>query len=224
MFVMYFYSYIIAYGNEIERDLAKRCIERCFEILNEKQNKETGYWGNYPDKKHGCFGAAHLYLFYDYFKKEIAHKEKIIDSTLTFHSGNGLCINEEGGGCEDYNLLEIYLRVSTQTDYRKNEVLEKAYLMRNEIVAAQNNDGGFSYKFYKPMNIFERIVNSKRKQAVYRYSSWGKMETAVYSSDLWASYFRTLSLAAADQLIDGKTQLNSYHLPGWGYLHEQPTL
>jgi len=220
MFMMYFFSYIIFYGNDNNKNQAKKCIEICFDVLNKKQDKNTGYWGtnlNGNNLVDGAFGAAHIFLFYDYFKKEIQYKKKIIDSTLTLHSENGF-FGDEGGACEDYDLIEIYLRVLKQTDYKKSEIIEELKKIRNEIINSQNKDGGFSYKFYKPKSVFEKIFKSKSKKVTYKYSSWNKMETPVYFSDLWGTYFRSLSLVALDLLIDNKKEYNSYHLPGWGYI------
>lgn len=219
MFVMYFYAYLEKYGNNEVSQKAAECIEKCFDILNEKQNPKTGYWGNYPDMKHNCFGAAHIYMFYGYFKKDIRYVDRIIDSTLKFHCNNGLAINEEGGACEDYNLIEIYLRALKQTDYKKDEIFEKLRLMKKKINRSQNRDGGFSYRFYRPKNLFERIKNYKPEKK-YNYSSWELMETSVYNSDLWGTYFRMLSLAAIDFILEDKRKYKSYNLPGWGYIYE----
>jgi hypothetical protein len=225
MFVMYFFSYIIKFGREDKKIKAKDQIELCFEILNGRQDKNTGYWGtefNNNDLYDGAYGAAHIFLFYDYFGKEIRYKEKIIDSTLKLHFGNGLS-GREGGACEDYDLIEIYLRTLKQTGYRKDEIIFNLKKMRGIMINFQHKDGGFPYKFYKAKSIIHRIFGKAPRDIKYKYSSWNKMETLVYESDLWGTYFRVLSLTVLDLLIDDKDNYNynSYHLPGWGYLNRQ---
>lgn len=221
MFLLYFFSYLVKYGNKENREKSKEAIETSFKILNVKQAKNTGLWGtnlnnnNIPD---GVYGAAHIYLFYEYFQKEIHYKEKIIDSVITMHSKNGLSQNEEGGACEDYDLVEIYSRVLKQTDYRKNEVFEQLSKMYSVIDNAQQKDGGFSYKLYRPKNISDRLFKRKPKDAVYTYSSWSQMITPIYYSDIWATFFRILTLESIGRMINRSKKLQSYTLPGWGYI------
>ncbi len=221
MFMMYFLSYLDKYGNSEKKQQVKKCIELCFEVLNSKQDESTGYWGtnlNGNDLKDGALGASHIFLFYDYFKKDIQYKERIIDSTLKLHSKNGLAVSVEGGACEDYDLIEIYLRVLKKSEYGKSEIIENLEKMKKEIIESQNKDGGFSYRFYKFRSLLERAIKYRPKKITYKYSSWKLMEASVYHSDAWATYFRLLSLAIIDLILENKKDHKSYNLPGWGYI------
>lgn len=221
MFLLYFFAYLIKYGNKENSEKSKEAIETSFKILSAKQDKNTGLWGtnlnnnNIPD---GVYGAAHIYLFYEYFNKEIQYKERIIDSVISMHVENGLSQTKEGGACEDYDLVEIYSRVLKQTDYRKNEVFEQLSKMYSVIDNAQQKDGGFSYKLYRPKNISDRLFKRKPKDAVYTYSSWSQMITPIYYSDIWATFFRMLTLESIGRMINRSKKLQSYTLPGWGYI------
>lgn len=218
MFWLYFYSYILNYGQEHDRQKAAECIDCAFKVLNERQDKNTGYWGtdlNDNNLVDGCFGAAHIYLFYDYFNREIQYPEKIIDNTLSLHSFNGLMLSQEGGACEDYDAVEIYLRVAKQSDYRKNEINDKLYRMKKTIIKNQDPSGGFPYRFTPRKLGFIK----QKKTANYRYSSWELMETDIYQPDTWGTFFRLLSVAAIDSILaDNPEKYNSYRLPGWGYI------
>lgn len=218
MFWLYFYAYIIKYGNATDKARAKGCIEFSFNLLNSKQDKNTGYWGtdlNNNNIVDGCFGAAHIYLFYDYFGREINYKEKIIDNTLTLHTKNGLILTSEGGACEDYDAVEIYLRLMKQTVYRKQDIIKQLVKMKKTINRNQEPYGGFPYRIsQKKYGLFKQ-----RKEDVYRYSSWELMESRLYYSDSWGTFFRLLTLAVIDKLLQPENRwYKSYALPGWGYI------
>jgi len=102
MFMMYFLSYLIKY-DFTRKDMALICMEECFNILDKKQDKNTGFWGtdiNNNNMMDGLAGAAHIYFFYDFYNKEIKYKDKIIDSLLSFHK-DILIGSVEGGAGED---------------------------------------------------------------------------------------------------------------------------
>jgi hypothetical protein len=217
MFYIYFYAYIIAYGEDLEKLKAEECIELVFTILNAKQDKNTGYWGtdlNGNDLVDGCFGAAHILLFYEFFNKDIQYLETIIDSTLSLHSQNSLILSLEGGACEDYDAVELYLRVLKHTDYRKQDIINHLESMREVILEKQNRNGGFPYRFWEKQKPFQ----FKPPGATYMYSSWDTMESRIYYPDLWGTYFRLLTVAAIEKILKYENDYQSYHLPGWGYL------
>lgn len=210
MFMLFFFSYLERYNKKL-RNKARQCIQLSFQILNEKQDKNTGFWGtNYNNNNlmDGCAGSAHIYIFYDYFHKEIKHAEKIIDSTLLLHKYK--LINGKGGGaCEDYDAIECYFRCLRQTDYKKNEIIRKLSKMRAIISRSQNRNGGYPYKCpYLFCNYND----------VYKYSSWDKMTTPIYKPDIWGTFFRDISIKVIDYIIDNKKDFQSYQLPGWGYI------
>ncbi len=220
MFWLYFYSYIEKYGNESDKEKAKECIDYSFTVLNEKQDKNTGYWGtdlNNNDLVDGCFGAAHILLFYDYFNRTIQYKEQIIDNTLSLHSKNGLILTPEGGACEDYDAVEIYLRLLKQTEYRKRDIINQIEKMYHVINRNQETDGGFPYR----ISLRKYGLFKQKKEDVYRYSSWEMMEARLYYSDTWATYFRLLTLAAIDNILkENNKWFHSYSLPGWGFIQK----
>ena len=217
MFFIYFYAYILAYGVDSEKRKAEECIELVFTILNAKQDKNTGYWGtdlNGSDLVDGCFGAAHILLFYDYFNRDIQYMETIIDSTLSLHAQNSLILGLEGGACEDYDAVELYLRVLKHTDYRKQDIINHMEIMREVVIKKQNGNGGFPYRFWHKNNLFQL----KPPETSYMYSSWDVMESRIYYPDLWGTFFRLLTVAAIEKILEYKNDYQSYHLPGWGYL------
>lgn len=219
MFLLYFLFYVEKYADSNKAEEAKKKIEEIIFLLTKTQDINTGFWGtnlNGNDLYDGCFGAAHIYIFYDYLNLEIPYVEKVIDHTLKLHHSNGLMKSKHGGACEDYDAIDIYLRCLNQTDYRTNEIFDILYKMRQIIKASQNNDGGFSYKIED--SISKNFFYNNILQRSYTYSGWKLMETPSFKSDLWATWFRSLSINVIDYLLDKKEDFNSYNLPAWGFV------
>jgi len=220
MFLFYFFAYVNKYGSPSEKTSVRIVIDRYFNLLDEHQDKTTGYWGHGKSLFRKAYGAAHLYLFYDYFEREIPFVDRILDSTLLLHARNGLAETAEGGACEDYDLIEIYLRVLKQTNYKRDEVISKLITMRKTILVNTNSQGGFPYKFYRWPFLLHRVLQVRPSEKIaYSYSSLRSMTTPVYYPDCWATFFRNLSLNAID-LVTDKKRVPSYGLPGWGFLYK----
>ena len=219
MFLMYFLTYSLKYLN-VDKEEYRSYIDKIFHFLNKNQNAGNGFWGNDVTTKSmyaKAYGAAHIYLFYDFYNKEISFSNKIIDSCLKMHSKNGLIQSLEGGACEDYDIIEIYHRCLKQTDYRKEEVFEKLYMMKKTLMSDEKRDNSFSYKKY-PKSKIHKYFDKKVITNKYKYSSWDYMETPVYLSDIWGTFFRHLSLKLVDNILEGKTNYNSSTIPSWGYI------
>lgn len=220
MFILYYFFYTVQHGSDNQALKAKESISIIMGLLNRTQDSQTGYWGTNLNNRNlldGCFGAAHIYLFYDYLGHEIPYIKKIVDSTLSLHNKNGLLGSRYGGACEDYDAIEIYLRCLNQTDYRKNEIANKLVQMHEIISSSQNRDGGFSYRISESKlrrNIYSYIIKKE-----YLYSGWGKMKTNSFRSDIWATWFRILSLTVIEKIIENKGDFCSYSLPAWGYIN-----
>ena len=221
MFIFYFSSYLLKYGDVEAKNLAERNIDILFEVLNEKQDPDTGYWGTELNNRNlidGCYGAAHILLFYDYFKKDIRYTDKIIDNTLFLHSENGLMGNKYGGACEDYDAIDIYLRCMRYTDHRKSDIISQLLKMKEQMLKRESPSGGFPYRISN--NPIRRTIKIAMKRS-YRYSGWGGMETLAYLPDIWATWFRSMSLAVIDLITENKKDFYSYSLPAWGFIDLQ---
>ncbi|MCK3683747.1 hypothetical protein [Maribellus sp. YY47] len=221
MFILYFLFYQEKYG---EGDLSARAgslIPEFINLLNKNQDKNTGFWGtnlNNNDLYDGCFGAAHIYFFYDYLGAEIQYVNKIIDNTLLLHNEKGLLKSKYGGACEDYDAIDIYLRCLKQTDYRKQEIFDILGKMRSTIGKSQNPDGGFSYRITD--SFLRKTVFSHILKREYSYSGWDRMKTLSFQPDLWATWFRALSLKVIDLILENRKDFYSYNLPAWGYINK----
>ena len=217
MFLFYFLTY------EQERmGLDNRKLINClFDFLDSKQDPDTGFWGKHAgaNLENSMYGAAHIYLFYDYHRREINYKEQIIDNVIKLQNPNGLFGPNCGGACEDYNGIEILSVLAEKTRHKQEiikEIISKTY---GQIQNNQNRDGGFSYRIDN-RDIIEKLKNKiKQRDPSYKYSGWDRMRSNMLKSDLWGTYFRILTLAKIERMlkINNEDKYTFYSLPGWGY-------
>lgn len=222
MFLLFFLAYEREKGNTTAYDGS---LARIFACLDQLQDGTTGFWGKrvQVDPTNGMYGAAHIYLFYDYFEKPIGHVPEIIESTLRLQHHNGLYGGCEGGACEDYDGVEILVRTksgaSAAARGKINDSLRRTYAM---LLRRQNPSGGFSYRIASasPGMVLRRIVDKVSGRLVYRFSGWEKMACNPYVPDIWATYFRFLTIAQIETTLDlpRSYDYRSSLLPSWGYL------
>lgn len=217
MFLLYFLIYEqkrIGYNNH-------EYINTIFNKLDDSQDNNTGFWGTQGGASllNGMFGAAHIYLYYNFYNKEIKYKNTILENVLKLKNSYGLFGSKLGGACEDYNGIEIVSTLLKNSDTHLQKGIEEFYKTYHIILKSQNEDGGFPYSIDN-RNIFEIIRDKlQNRNYFYYYSDWNKMKSNSFKSDLWGTYFRVLTIAKIEKMleIDTDNEYTLYSLPGWGY-------
>jgi len=126
----------------------QKYINFIMELLQESQDKNTGFWNlNQGASLHNQMaGAYHFIIFYTFLGIQPNYIKKIIDSTLLIQEYDGLFNYQTGGGsCDDLDAIDLLCRATFYTNYRKNEIeraLRKSYLA---LLKNQNKDGGFCW-------------------------------------------------------------------------------
>ena len=227
MFIMYFLLFELETNN---KSVNARYINIIFSYLDSIQDPETGYWGTNQGSSlfNGMAGAFHFYFSYMYCNRHIQYVEKIIDSTLALQHHDGLFSPAGGGGhCEDLDAIDILVKFSQLSSYRKIEVSNSLNRAIHALLANQNLDGGFCYaKLYRYSlsdwkKSIRHLYNEKNiqlkdkflllsiqvgKQALlpfikeyrWNYSSWNLMNCKINESDMWSTWFRLLAIALID--------------------------
>lgn len=219
-------------------------IQRYFKWHDAHQDAETGFWGDQHDLTCAMAGAYHILLHYDFWGQPIRYQNEIIDATLSLAWKDGLFVYGGGGGsCEDMDAIDILVRLSLLTDYKADEI--KATLNRAAVAiySRQSSDGGFSWRL--PPNFTSMLKASKvlswqkdvvkgqltgklfqlLRRSMYKsthyYSSLSCYPFDISKSDLWSSWFRTLSLAFIAQrypeLFVDSCSWQFLEWPGLGY-------
>lgn len=223
--IIMFLLFFLAYEREKGSTNYNESLARIFACLDRLQDGTTGFWGKrvQVDPANGMYGAAHIYLFYEYFERPIGIVPKIVESTLKLQHSNGLYGGCEGGACEDYDGVEILVRTkagaSASAGEEIKDSLRKTYAM---LLRRQHPSGGFSYRIASiaPGMVLRRIVDKVSGRLVYRFSGWEKMACNPYVPDIWATYFRFLTIAQIETTLDltRSYDYQSSRLPSWGYL------
>ena len=167
-------------------------------------NPETGLLGpsdlNDPDilSRQVQF-SYHLFPMFYYDGWENPYKEKVIDHVLKTQNrlgGYGVALNTSA--CEDIDSIELLVRLSKQTDYRKADVEISIKRALPWVLSNMNKDGG--YYFRKNQGFF------------YGHE---QMSSGENESNMFATWFRTLSLAYVWKYFNPNTDgYNMNQCPG----------
>jgi len=224
MFLLYFFACSIRRIGPSSGPWEER-LHQVLDLLDARQDPVTGYWGDAAavNPANGMFGAAHIYLFYDYCRRPVNHCEAIVSHTLALQHDNGLFGGREGGGCEDYDGVEVLVRMLGRTPSMDTTIRDAVERCRAAVLQrGMRGDGGYPYRFAArtPVAVIKRWLARLAGNSFYHYSGWKLMSADVYSPDLWATYFRTLTIALAGTALhpDTPSPYRGYELPGWGYL------
>ncbi len=201
-----------------------KALEMVYKLLDwhdRYQDPKTGFWGTNQGASlaNAMAGAYHIYLIYHYLKRPIRYKEKIIDSTLSLQQKDGLFVAEGGGGsCEDLDAIDILVKLTIVTDYRKEDIKQALLKSLQVLMLGQNKDGGFSWKIKTKKGLIGKFKDFNR--TAY-YSDWTKMPFRLYRSDMWSTWFRPLATAlivtAYPEDFGDDVKFRFRRLPGLGW-------
>lgn len=224
-------------------------INTWFRFHDQFQNSKTGFWGNNLGSRYyvGFQNAFHIFVIYNYWKRDLPEYKKIIDSVLSFQNiDNHFGLIPGGGGCFDYDSADVLINYGIKNSYKNNEINIALTKLYSAIVSIQNDDGGFPESSYMP-DSYNKLFSSSNllfilssKSAVHSYLKFKKLFAIVKAkkknvlthwhlvpyqwseSNLWDTWFRILTLAIADSSLNGtpdsEVQRWKFHnLIGLGY-------
>ena len=164
-------------------------LEEMFDWLDRRQDAKTGLWGNRfetpTDLSQGVQTGYHIWLLYFYDQRPIQHVERIIDSCLaTQNRFGGFGVSFNSSACEDIDSIDPLVRISLQSNYRRQDVQNALTKGLSWVLFNQNADGGW---------VFQR-------RKVFQYGH-PLMRAELQQSAAFPSWFRTLSLAYLAQVL-----------------------
>ncbi len=146
-------------------------------------------------------GAYHMYSFLIYDNIDIPYREKAIDIILECQNKfGGYDFRTNSSACEDIDAIEPLIRLSLLTpNYRVDEIKESIARSLQWVIQNQMKDGGCVFRLGEKFN----------------YGSTN-MESSVNESNLFATWFRTLSIC---YMYDFFTENNRRYvdIPGYEY-------
>ncbi len=185
------YGTLLQYVRDFHKDnRAGRAMERLYDWLDECQNPGTGLWGNYPGDKLGLSlgvqTAYHLWLLYFYDRRPIRYTERCIDSCLkTQNRFGGFGVSFGSSACEDIDSIDPLVRFYHLTGYRRDDIVKALRRAHQWVLVNMNDDGGSVFVRGQSLTYGHQLMSS-----------------AADESALFPTWFRTLSLAYLNKVID----------------------
>jgi hypothetical protein len=128
---------------------AKQGVFDLLDWLDGCVDEKTGVWGTQGscDIRPAVYGGYHQLLLYYYWRREVKHRERLIDAVLAMqHFDGGFSDSFGGGTCEDVDCVDILVNLYKCTQYRRTEVERSLRRAGASILRKINTEGGFYYK------------------------------------------------------------------------------
>ena len=198
---------LLQYQRDFFNDtFAAEALDILFTQLEKKINNNWGAWG-IGDSNDPVYlsrvqqFAYHLYSLWIYDGRKIMQMEKLIDLSLglqTFLGGTGAKLNTSA--CEDIDSIFILSKLSRLTDYRRPEIVLFMRRALPWVLSNQNLDGGFVFRRNESLAYGHPLMTSSANE-----------------SQLFATWFRTLSLAYIAEVIQPDLPFEIKRCPGYHF-------
>lgn len=208
------YGVLLQYERDFwHNEQAGNALTEIFTFLKENVNAESGLWywsqpANSQQLSDAVQTSYHLWNLYMYDQRNIPYIEKSIDSCLaTQNRFGGFGVQYNSNACEDIDSIDPLCRFYFLADHRHAEIELCLNRALRWVLANQMSDGGF---------VFRRFETFK-----YGHELMG---TAPEESNLFATWFRMLSIAYIGQVLDfpistSKLRLK-LHCPGYQFWND----
>lgn len=161
---------------------------------------KTGLWGQFDTNNpqglsRAVQGAYHFWLLFFYDRVPIPHEKQAVDHLLRSQNPSGSfgwgVHGSNSSACEDIDSIDPLARLLSLGDYRRPEIRQSLHRAVPEVLANQNDDGGFVFVRGAPLDYGHPLLSSPRD-----------------GSAMFPTWFRTLSLAylgkaLPDSLVGG---------------------
>jgi GT2 family glycosyltransferase len=207
--IMFALTFLQFWWSATGTHLAIQRIDDVLDYLDQRQDSGSGLWqpNNGTDMYNAMYAAYHFWPYYFWRGRRPRHVEAVIDATLGLQRPDGLFgrSGSGGGACEDLDAIHTLVMMSLVADHRAAEVESALARALESLLAAQNDDGGFSNYFVhtQPKSLrrraseavgLDRLLKRRMKAREWRQSGWTQLSCPVTRSDMWAAWFRPLAI------------------------------
>lgn len=205
-YIMNLYSVLQFARDHMNERRARGAVDQIADWLRARQNPETGMWHDGPlttraQVNDAIRAAYHYYPLFEYDGVPLPYSERTVDVILPTQNSWG-AFEEEGrpaGACEDIDALDPLLRFAPRTAYREADVRIAAERALVWILACRNPDGG----------------SSSIPEHGFHYGGHPLTTSQPGESNLFATWFRTLTVAYISQYLGLKQDFAVGHYPGY---------
>lgn len=191
---------MLQYSRDFHNDTrAGKAAEYMLDWLDENHiDPRTGVWGSRDisepiGRSHAVQAAYHWWLLYFYDRRPVPCIDRAIDTVLSTQNpkggfGWGVHNRDEpfnGSACEDMDSIDPLVRMSSASDYRKEEVYSALKRASEWFLKNRTPDGGFVFILDRPFRYGHHEL----------FSEAGK-------GGMFPTWFRTLSLSLIGDIIE----------------------
>jgi prenyltransferase beta subunit len=207
-------------------------MENWFDFHDKAQNPSSGFWGDSSRQRYfsGFQNAFHQFVIYHYWNRDVQFHEKIVDAVMKLQDRDGFFAPiAGGGGCWDLDAADILIRCGYQKGYRNRDIRHALTRLFEAVLKSQNDDGGFCESRKRPSSIIKvfscrnikTILSGHRPDVSYWrlraslsnarssrekiYTHWTEGGRFWHQSDMWDTWFRCLTLAEIDTILNLST-------------------
>lgn len=174
------------------------------DYLIRKINKKYGMW--YDGEVYGPLqrnemvrGAYHILPLFYYDKREIPYADTALEQVLlSQNKWGGFDWDIGSSACEDIDGADPLIRYSRITGIRDERIITRVMNAKKWILFNQNTDGGF---------VFQR-------NREFRYGGQSTLASSADESNLFATWFRSLSLELIDSFLENRDSV-FIHTPAY---------
>jgi hypothetical protein len=216
------YGVLLQYNRDFwQQREAGESLDEMTRFLEEIEDPRTGLWGGpFPAGKNGLSlmqqSAYHIWMLYAFDQRPVPHVEKAVDSCLALQNrwggfGPGAAVpyhsNPFTSACEDIDAIDPLCRFYRLTGHRREEITSALKRALAWVLINRNPDGGFVFR--------------RAEKLVYGHPL---MASAKEESNMFATWFRTLSLAYISKILPSEPTLENISFqfvrcPGYQFWH-----
>lgn len=186
---------------------AAKALDIIYNFLEKRINPLTGSWGKIDISDKNEYSrtqqiAYHLLVLWLYDSRSIADEEKLIDLCLNNQTPFGSFYNAGfiGSACTDIDCIFLINKLSKSTNFKKTEIQTALKKSLYWVLANQNEDGGFVFVRNQSLTYGEKELSSRKNE-----------------SNMFATWFRTLSMAYLCDSLNIKNDFNIGRCPGYQF-------
>ena len=186
---------------------AEQAVSILLELLSQRINKSSGLWGDYnldcPNHlSRSIQFAYHLYTLFSYDKIDILYPQMILNHVLkTQNEYGGFGVKLNSSACEDIDSVELLIRLAPYCEDYLEIIQNSLAKALPWILTNMNDDGGFVFR--------------RNEKFVYGHE---QMSTEQNESSIFATWFRTLSVAYIVHFLNIKNNFRLNNLPGYEFI------
>lgn len=202
-------------------------LNAAFDYFDSSIDSKTGLWGTDRNSglMRGVAGGYHIIPYYLFFKRPLPFAEQTVRSVLSLENSDGLFFPIAGGcACIDTDAVGTLALLYPLVPSYQEEIQSVLARNRKFIISLQTLEGGFVESGASSSQRLSEAKSNSSDQldqiwtsgTTMKYSSWSIMEYDTDKPDLWSTYFRLLSIAYCDAVLNEEQvkQWNFESIPG----------